>query len=261
MRRGRNLKIIIAVLSGIIVIQWFIISSLIPKKKVKEIAVKPKLKGKIAIVIDDLGYNLNNLRLFQQLNSSLTVSVLPNLAFSREIAEKLNKQGFEIILHLPMQPQEKRRLEQNTILTSFSEERINKIIEQDLGAIVYARGVSNHMGSLATEDVRTMTAVFGVLKKRGLFFLDSVVSSGTICFNLAKKTGIPFAKRDIFLDNENNAEYITRQIYKLKVNAKQKGSAIGIGHDRSTTLQVLIEQMPKLEKEGYKFVFVSDLVK
>ncbi len=261
MRRVRNLKTIIAVLLVIIFIQWLIIYSVTSKKKIKEIAVKPKLKGKIAIVIDDLGYNLNNLHLFEQLNYPLTGSVLPNLAFSQEIAERLNKQGFEIILHLPMQPQEKRRLEQNTILTSFSEERINKIIEQDLAEIIYARGVSNHMGSLATEDVRTMTAVFGVLKKRSLFFLDSVVSSRTICFNLAKKTGIPFAKRDVFLDNENNAEYITRQIYKLKVNAKQKGFAIGIGHDHSTTLEVLKEEMPRLEKEGYRLVFLSELVK
>jgi polysaccharide deacetylase 2 family uncharacterized protein YibQ len=39
------------------------------------------------------------------------------------------------------------------------------------------------------------------------------------------------------------------------------GQAIGIGHDRKITLEVLKEVMPSIEKEGYKFVFVSELIR
>jgi polysaccharide deacetylase 2 family uncharacterized protein YibQ len=45
------------------------------------------------------------------------------------------------------------------------------------------------------------------------------------------------------------------------MRARIHGQAIGIGHNQKITLEVLKEAMPELEKEGYKFVYVSDLVK
>jgi polysaccharide deacetylase 2 family uncharacterized protein YibQ len=70
-----------------------------------------------------------------------------------------------------------------------------------------------------------------------------------------------FTKRDVFIDNKQSPDYIKGQVYKLKTRARIYGQVIGIGHDRKTTLEVLKEVMPQLEKEGYRFVFVSELVK
>ena len=72
---------------------------------------------------------------------------------------------------------------------------------------------------------------------------------------------MPFVKRDIFLDNQSDAAYIKQQIYKVVARARQHGSAVGIGHDRKTTLEVLRDVMPDVVKEGYRFVYLSDLVK
>lgn len=232
---------------------------LIRPKKVPKVPVV--IKGRIAIVIDDWGYNLNNLDILAQIKYPLTISILPNLSYSRKTAEELQKRGLEIILHLPMEPKEKYRLEKNTIMTSMSEGTIKNIIEQDLNNIIYAKGVSNHMGSRATEDSGIMEIVFKQLKKRHLYFLDSLVSSNSICYDLAKKMNLRFAKRDVFLDNKEEPEYIKQQIYKLKTRARIYGQAIGIGHDQKTTLEVLKEAIPSIEKEGYKFVFVSELVR
>jgi polysaccharide deacetylase 2 family uncharacterized protein YibQ len=135
------------------------------------------------------------------------------------------------------------------------------IVRKDLDTISYARGVSNHMGSLATADPRIMAAVYKELKKRKLYFLDSLVSHESVCASLARRMGVRFAQRDIFLDNKPDPEYILRQLNRLKVKAQDSGSAIGIGHDRKLTLKVLQEAMPQLEAEGFKFVFVSDLAR
>lgn len=257
--KNAGYKITLAILLLILFFQWMIISSTKPKKIAK--VVLPSLKGKIAIVIDDWGYNSNNLPLIGQLNYPLTVSILPDLNYSIQVAEELHSRGFEIILHLPLEPQEKYRLEKNTILTSLDKQAILKIINHDLENFPYAVGVSNHMGSKATEDPRTMEIVFGELKKKQLFFLDSFVTPKSVCLDLSRKIGIGFAKRDVFLDNVEEPEYIKQQIYKLKQRAKSRGYAIGIGHDRKITLQVLKEIMPQLEKEGFKFVFLRELVK
>jgi polysaccharide deacetylase 2 family uncharacterized protein YibQ len=160
-----------------------------------------------------------------------------------------------------MEPHEKFRLERNTILTSMDEQTIRNIIIQDLDDIFYAKGVSNHMGSKATEDLKTMRIIFSELKKRNLFFLDCLVSPRTICSRLANKMHLGFVKRDIFLDNKEEAGYIKQQIRKLKTRARIYGQAVGIGHDRQITLEVLKEITPELEKEGYEFVFISELVK
>jgi polysaccharide deacetylase 2 family uncharacterized protein YibQ len=232
-----------------------------PPKKLLKVAPLPLVKARIAIVLDDWGYNLNNLEIANQIKHPLTMSVLPGLSYSKEAAEELHGMGFEIILHLPMEPHEKYRLEKNTIMTSFEEAGIKKIMDRDLNDIPYAKGVSNHMGSKATGDTRTMEIVFKELKKRHLYFLDSFVSPKTICFGLSRKMGLSFAKRDVFLDNKEEYAYITGQLNKLKLRAKIKGSAVGIGHDRNMTLTILKELMPQIEKEGYQFVFLSELVK
>jgi polysaccharide deacetylase 2 family uncharacterized protein YibQ len=160
-----------------------------------------------------------------------------------------------------MEPHEKFRLEKDTIMTYTDEAAIKKILNQDLKSVSYAKGVSNHMGSKATEDYRIMRLIFKELKKRHLYFLDSLVSSESICFDLAQVMRVAFTKRDIFLDNEEEAEYIRGQINKLKTRSRVYGQAVGVGHDRKITLEVLKEAMPQIEKEGYKFVFVSELVR
>lgn len=219
------------------------------------------LKGRIAIVIDDWGYNLNNLAVLEEIKHPLTLAVLPNLPYTQTVSRQAHNLGLEVILHLPLEPSEKIRLERNTIMASMDEKTIRGIVADDLGSVSYAKGVSNHMGSYATKDARTMSIVFSELKKRGLYFLDSYVSSDSVCFATSRKMKIGFSARDVFIDNTEDPQYIRGQIYKLKVRARARGLAIGIGHDRRVTLQVLKEVMPELEKEGYKFVFVSQLIR
>jgi polysaccharide deacetylase 2 family uncharacterized protein YibQ len=220
----------------------------------------PVFQGNIAIVLDDWGYNLNNVPLAEEIKYPITASILPYLPYSKVVAEELHAGGVELILHLPLEPFEKFRLEQNTIMTAMNEAEILGILRKDLEDIPFVKGVSNHMGSKATTDERTMGVIYKELKKRSLYFLDSFVSSDSVGEGLAERMNILFAKRDIFLDNKSDPEYIKTQLYKLKAKAKMYGEAIGIGHDRKTTLQVLKEMMPVLESEGYKFVYVSQLL-
>lgn len=269
MKKRFNFKTATWILSGLVILQAIIIlflaTSRPPQKKVQPKKVQPKkvvpLKGKIAIVIDDFGYNLNNLALLKKIKQPITVSVLPNLNYSRVVAERLHSLGFEVILHLPLEPKEKYRLEKDTILTSMREGKVKVIIDRALESVPFVKGVSNHMGSKATEDEKTMETILNELKKRRLYFLDSLVTGASAGRKLAGKIGLGFAQRDIFLDNEQDVGYIKQQLNKLKGKAERLGQAIGIGHDRKLTIQVLKEMIPELKKQGFKFVFVSDLVR
>lgn len=219
-------------------------------------------KALIAIVIDDWGYNLNNTEFIKETKEPFSVSILPNLPFSKTISEAAYNNDKEILLHLPLEPhnEETLGLEKNTILTTMSEKEVRDILRVALEDISHARGVSNHMGSKATEDVDLMKMIFNEMKRNGLYFLDSLVSPNSVCFDLAHKMDVKFAKRSVFLDNKENPDYIIGQIGKLVNKAKVFGYAIGIGHDRHSTLAVLKKYLPKLTESGYKLVTVSELI-
>lgn len=263
---------IIIILSIIIAVQGFFLLKPIQKKQgkiaPKTSIAKPKIKiskptYKIAIILDDWGYNLNNLENLKQINLPMTLAVLPNLAYSQEIAQEAHLLNKEVILHLPLEPYpgEGVRLEKNTILESMGEKEILPILNNALENVAYASGVSNHQGSKLTTSEEPVRIIFKELKNKGLFFIDSVTSK-SVCKKIAKELKIKFAARSVFLDNQLDQPYIEGQIRQLVKIAKIKGEAIGIGHDRKATLEALIRLMPQLQKkENIKFVFASELVK
>lgn len=228
------------------------------RKPGKKIKPRPAVKGRIVIVLDDWGYNLSNLKSAEEIRYPLTLSVLPNLAYSQKVASELRSRGFEVILHLPMEPEEKLNLEKNTIKTAMDKTEILKILDKDIASLGRVSGVSNHMGSKVTSDSRTMEIIFRELKRRRLYFLDSYVTAKSVCAVTAARTGLRIFRRDVFLDNLEDREYIKQQIYKLRDKARAQGFAIGIGHDRKVTLEVLKEVMPRLAREGYRFIFLSE---
>ncbi len=236
-----------------------LILSPIYKKALRK--VEPVVKGRIAIVIDDWGYHLDNLAIAGMIKQPLTCAILPGLKNSRLVAQSLHKLEFEVILHLPMEPKGKRRLEKDTIAINMGREQIHGILNKDLAEVIFAKGVSNHMGSRITEDSNSSAMIMLEIKKHNLYFLDSFVTAKSVCAPLAKKMGLRFARRDVFLDNRDEPKYIRKQINVLKNLAGIHRVAIGIGHDRKNTLLILKEMLPQLTKEGYKFVFISEIAR
>jgi polysaccharide deacetylase 2 family uncharacterized protein YibQ len=254
-------------------------SSHAPKRKiivvkkspaVKEAAKKRKFAGiqkrysnpKAAIVIDDFGYNMNNLDRLFAVKRAVTFSVLPNLPYSKRIASLASSRGYEVILHLPLESNDKAApAETGTIRTGMNEKEILALLEKDIASVPELSGVSNHQGSKATEDNRSISIVLSDLSKRSLYFFDSLVTDKSVCREAAARTGVPYAKRDIFLDNENSPEYIEKQMLSLRRMAFKYGSVIAVCHDRKNTIAVLNKMMPELAEEGIRFVYLSEMVK
>ena len=106
-----------------------------------------------------------------------------------------------------------------------------------------------------------MNIVSNVLKRHGKYFVDSRTTSQTVAEGIMRSRGVPTARRHVFLDNNNNVNKIREQLYKLVEMAEDKGAAIGIGHAKKSTLQVLKAEIPKLKKNGFTFQFASFAVK
>ena len=220
----------------------------------------PQGKGKIAIVLDDWGYTMKQVPALAALHRPVTLSILPGLEHSADVARAAQADGHEVILHMPMEAVDpKAPRESSTLLVGMPRHQVIENLDHALETIPSARGISNHQGSKATADPAFMEVILKETKRRGLYFLDSYVSSRSICAQVAGRVKIPFAQRAVFLDNEQSAPEIQQRLEELALAASKHGQAIGIGHDRPVMLAVLQKAVPALEKAGYTLVPVSEL--
>jgi polysaccharide deacetylase 2 family uncharacterized protein YibQ len=217
---------------------------------------------KIAIIIDDIGNDYDLASSLMDIGLPLTLSVLPSSVYAKDIAEKAREKGFEVILHLPMEPKNYPAVNPgpDALLTKMDEKEIRAIMGKDLKKVPGVSGVNNHMGSYFTEREDKMTYVLRELKKRGLFYLDSRTTSNSVGFRLAGNMGVPAAKKSVFLDNDLSSKAVKYQVERLIGMARYSGEAIGIGHPHEMTVDVLKDYAGILNKE-LKVVPVSELVK
>lgn len=221
----------------------------------------PKTLPRIAIIIDDLGFDNNMAILFMGLDLPLSLSILPLAPYTKSIAHEANKRGRELLLHLPMEPKGYPNLNPGpgALITDMDEKQIRQIMGDLVKQVPGLRGVNNHMGSYFTERTDKMRVVLSELKRMNLFYVDSRTTNRTVAFKEAKKLGVPVAKKSVFLDNELSSKSIKFQMERLLSIARYSGSAVGIGHPHKETLRVLKEYKDRLESD-FKVVHVSELV-
>jgi len=217
---------------------------------------------RIALIIDDLGNLIHAGRRVIHLDGPVALSILPHTPYAREIAQQAHEAGKEVMLHLPLQPvREFASPGIGAIRLETSRAQLNRILLADLNSVPYIVGVNNHMGSLITQHPGHMLWLMTGLKAYGhLFFVDSFTSKLSVALQFAREQGIPSTRRDVFLDNDPSAAAIAAEFQRLERVARERGTAVGIGHPNTQTLDFLETELPRLSREGYRLVSVSDLI-
>jgi polysaccharide deacetylase 2 family uncharacterized protein YibQ len=215
----------------------------------------------IALIIDDIGYDQNMAMALYALEPNISFSILPGSPHGRTIAGMLSDKGAQILLHLPMEPAQYPDVDPGpgALLTGMSPDELITQLEKNLADVPGASGVNNHMGSRLTTEATQMYQIFTILKKRNLFFVDSVTARRSQCRAAARLLQVRFGERDVFLDNVQEQAYITGQFAQLKKIAQKHGHAIGIGHPYPATLETLKTELPKI-KGKIRVVPVSRMV-
>ncbi|MBS3732360.1 MAG: divergent polysaccharide deacetylase family protein [Desulfobacterales bacterium] len=224
----------------------------------------PKVPGKkpiVSIIIDDLGYERGIAEKFLSLECPLTYAILPQSPHLREIAEQAHQRGCQVMLHQPMEPRQYPRVDPGpgALLSKMSTNERLRVLKENLDAVPHLHGVNNHMGSKMTADSAHMNQVLSILKKRGLYFIDSRTTPETLSRSSARLFHVPFAERDVFLDHVPEPGFIRSQLKHLVSVAQEKGRAVGIGHPYAATYRVLSEELPGLKKR-VRLVPASEVV-
>lgn len=211
----------------------FLIPLLFFSVSITALAEETKIKElKAAIIIDDFGGGTGGVKDFLDGDVPITVSVMPFTENSKKHAEWAHKNGFEVMIHLPMEPKRGKRswLGPKPITVDLSTKEVRQRVEEAIESVPYAVGLNNHMGSLAVEDKEIVRAIVEVAKERKLFIIDSGTSPETKFPEIARELGVPLLKRDIFLDDISSSTYVHKQMIRLAKVTEIKGKGIAIGH-------------------------------
>lgn len=219
-------------------------------------------RGTIALILDDVGYDPAAAEEAASLGTTLTFAVIPGTPHAGRSADLLASLGFEVLCHLPMEPIGYPAVSpgEGAILRSMSNDEIRVRTRALFRSVPHARGINNHMGSAATADVRVMENVLAAVREEGVFFIDSRTTGRSISGDVARRLGVRTASRDVFLDDDPSEAAIRRQVRELAASAED-GVAIGIGHLYPSTLRVLRDELPRLQREGFRFISASEAVR
>jgi polysaccharide deacetylase 2 family uncharacterized protein YibQ len=224
----------------------------------------PELDGApmIAVVLDDLGLNRPNTRRAIALPAPLTLAFLTYAEGLGPITAAARRAGHELLLHLPMEPRGGQDPGPNALVTGLSHEVLMGRLDWGLARFEGYVGINNHMGSRFTGSVADMAPVLREIQAQGLLYLDSKTSSASVAAGLARRLEVPFAARDVFLDNDpHDPAAIRRQLARLEATARRRGYAVGIGHPHDATLAELARWLPEVAERGFALVPVSAIVR
>jgi uncharacterized protein len=227
-------------------------------------AVMPATMGRpvIAIILDDMGVDRPRSSRAAMLSAPVTLSYLP---YARKLAEQTKGarlRGHELMLHLPMEPINRRENPgPHALLKALPGAELVKRLEWALSRFTGYVGVNNHMGSRLTRDPRAMAVVMGRLKAHGLLFVDSRTLIRSVATIAARDAQVPNAERNIFLDHVDSLDAIRGQLETVERVARRQGFAIAIGHPRDATLAALETWMAAARARGFVFVPVSAIVR
>lgn len=210
-----------------------------PKPKIKEISLAYRgKKPKLVIIIDDVS-TAAQMKRMKTLGMKITPSIFPPSELSMS-SHKLARGSKNYMIHLPMESGSKQFNKQyKTLMTSFSQKKINARVKELRKLFPNARYVNNHTGSVFTDNYKAMRMLYIALHKEGFVFVDSRTIASTKVRKIAHDFGDAYVGRDIFIDNEHKVPYIHTQLKKAVKIAKKKGYAIAIGHPHKITMKAL----------------------
>ncbi len=222
---------------------------------------RPEREGLVAVIIDDAGYSLEELQPFLDLPGPLTISVLPNLPHSAETARRVLAAGKDLILHCPMEAEGGANPGPGALLVGQSPPEIEARLAAAFASVPGARGMNNHMGSRATADAALMTTVLEYLRREHKFFIDSRTTPDTVGPRIARALGVPFAERDIFVDDDPARDAVEEQFTRGMQAAKVRGTAILIGHVQNrAVVDILRAAESGLSGQEVRFARLADVM-
>ena len=196
----------------------------------------------LAIVIDDLGENMQAVHALLDLRIPIAFAIWPHARLAREASLAAHAAGCAVLIHQPMEAlHATAKPGPNPLRVGMPRSRMEAIFRQNLTRVPHAEGLNNHMGSRFTSRPGDVRLFCEIMADSGLFVLDSVTHPASVLYEEAHAAGIPAARRDIFLDDKPGKAAVLARLREATRLVQHGKHVIAIGHPQADTLAALRE--------------------
>jgi len=215
----------------------------------------------VAIVVDDVGNPSDNLAAWLGIDAAISFAVMPYCADSGSLAEEFHKAGYEVMMHIPSQNEQPNSFSgKGQLEVGMTRDTVFATLDADLATIPHVTGINNHQGGAACDSLELMTHMCEWAGRRGFYVVDSNSSRNSQVSPAAVSLGMKKRKNQVFIDHQNDPDYIRGAMRELADIARRDGAAIGICHyHRPYTAAVVGEMVKVLKAEGVNFAFARDV--
>lgn len=214
----------------------------------------------IALVFDGIGDSLQDLENIYSLNVPVSVSVIPGLKFSKNIAHIGSRCGFSVLIRLPFESEGRNKSKisrYGEFSDSLTQWEVESLLRYYLNSIRIAIGINVTMEYTTEKDHEIAAMVIDAAKSRGLIFIDNAVSNNPIIYNIAKKENLRCGYGDAILEGSNPEVDLEKQFKKIVSLAMKKGKIIVIVKLNENTFNLLKEKIP-LNVGKINFITLKD---
>jgi polysaccharide deacetylase 2 family uncharacterized protein YibQ len=210
-------------------------------------------KPKIALVIGGLGLNATATKAaIERLPPEVTLSFVPYSDGLQSWIDQARAAGHEVMLEIPMEPLDYPNNDPGpyTLMANASSTETAKRLEWLLSRGAGYFAVTNYLGGRFLNAPPAMAAFMGVLKARGVGFIDDgggVRGGG----------GVPRASAGAVIDEQLSADGIDKALLGLEAQALQHGAALGAGFSYPVTIDQVGRWAQGLVGRGYQLAPAS----
>ncbi|MDP3802253.1 divergent polysaccharide deacetylase family protein [Brevundimonas sp.] len=210
-------------------------------------------RPRVALIVGGLGLNAVTTRAaIERLPAEVTLSFVPYAEGLQGWIDLARAQGHEVMLEMPMEPTGYPDNDPGpyTLLASGQPADIQARMNWLLGRATGYFGVTNYMGDrFATSDAG-MTAFLGILRQRGVAFLDDG--------SMSRRPGAwARASANRIIDEQQTPTAIVGQLNALEALAKARGQAMGTGFSYPVTVEAVARWTAELEARGLQLAPAS----
>jgi polysaccharide deacetylase 2 family uncharacterized protein YibQ len=215
----------------------------------------------IGIVVDDTGNVTDKLPLWTAIDAPLCFAVMPYPPLSQQLAEQLWSAGYVVMMHVPTDNAPPNSFSgTGQLATGMDRATAFATLDTDITKVPHATGMNNHQGGRGCDQLDLMTYEVEWAKSKGLFVVDSNSSVSSKVTKACQALGLPKRLSEVFIDHQNEPDYIRGAMRELAGLARKNGTAIGICHwHRPNTATVVGEMIQTLKAEGIHFAFARDI--
>ena len=213
---------------------------------------------RVAIIVDDGGFNPSYAEEAAKLDLPLTWAVIPSQKHSERFVTIAKDKNIPYLVHMPMQAISDKKPEKGAIGEGMSSEEIKKKINEAFDLIPGAVGLNNHRGSLATSRKEIISPVIDVISEKGVIFVDSNTYSKTVGYETAKEKGVRTYKNNGFLDTTADKNMIREKFNKV-ISSNKRENLVLICHFRPETIKFLKELNKEYRDIPITFVTIPEL--